>query len=142
MWTLILNRYVIGGVVVAALLGFVFHLGASHEAKKCDVRIFREQIDDLKARLETEKANYAAALEEAAALRVENQKIRQNVKTIIQKVPAHVPDNRACDLSPDTILLLNAARRGDELPAPAGDDAGGRTAPADGGEAHAATGRH
>lgn len=51
-----------------------------------------------------------ALKEELTVLRARQDKVKTVVQTQIKEVDKYVPDNRACDVSPDVIKLLNSAR--------------------------------
>lgn len=76
------------------------------------------QLRAVEVALEQERETQRRALEASIRQAREEGRLESQGRTIIREVIKHVPDLRACDLGPDALRLLNAARRG-ELPAAA-----------------------
>ena len=126
MWTALLNKYLIGAVLAAGIAGYLYHLGYARADAQCDVTIYREQIASLQVQLQRARDEATAAQIESKALKAKADKVHETVKTIIQKVPSYVKDDRACDFPPDFVRALNQARRDSDLqPAAGASDAGG-----------------
>lgn len=66
------------------------------------------------------ESNRRSAAADALNLRLQDTFAARQVttRTVIERIPTLVPDNRVCDLSPDALRLLNAAGGYGSVPDP------------------------
>ena len=89
-------------LVIATIIGS-FLYGYHKASAKCEAEKYRAAYQQVQVQLE-------ASQKEVAQLKVQKDKIHVVTETQIKEVPKYIPDNRACDVGPDAIRLLNNAR--------------------------------
>lgn len=96
------RKAILWGLLAAAVVAT--HAWAYSAGKRAEEnRLMRERLDAF-------ETSYAASLGEIKALFGELAGIETDTETVTREIIRYVPDDRACDLGPDAVRLLNDAR--------------------------------
>lgn len=102
--SLVLNRYVLGGLVVAGLATGAYFKGYEVAASKCREAELRAELATMKRDIEAWKAADAMEKELQHEVDMERERLQQKVSEYEVELAAR-PDNR-CTLGPDDIRGL------------------------------------
>jgi len=102
-------------IAILALLIGAFS-GVYHAGELVERGRHSAALNNLRIELDAKVTEKQTIIDSITTLWLEKEpEIDIRYKTIIKQIETAVPDNRACDLTPDAISLLNSAAR-NELP--------------------------
>lgn len=119
MLSLLLNRWFIGSILVAASCGFSYYLGAVHVKKDWQAERDAQKI----AALELQEKQAEVTIQTITKYVDVIKEVKVKGDTIIQKVPVYVTEkaDNYCAITNGFVRLHDAAASNSALPEPASD---------------------